>query len=262
MIGRRTTHNKEIQMVSSKSKQSSVAFSIVIALVLFAVPSIGDASNVRHPGQQGIAKLSGAWWVWAFEHAFPQDGEGDVDCAVGQSGGTWFLAGTGGGADERNCTIPVGKRLFLPLVNQTIFFEEGIDPDVFDLSLESKRIFLDSRIGGGSSSDDPAVADLYDFLNLFFPFFSTVACDLHATLDGERLIFTTSIVRTQSGTVTIRGDEEALADGFHVLLRPLRAGLHVLEFGGAFCDAENLEDRAFETTVIYHLNVVDGDDNN
>ena len=249
-------------MVSSKSKQSSVAFSIVIALVLFAVPSIGDASRVRGKGKQGLANLSGAWWMWGLETEFSQLVPGEVDCAAGQSGGIWFLGGTGGGSQERNCTIPVGKRLFLPLVNQTIFFEEGIDPDVFDLSLESKRIFLDSRIGGGSSSDDPAVAELYDFLNQFFPFFSTVACDLHATLDGERLIFTTSIVRTQSGTFTLTTDEEALADGFYVLLRPLSAGPHVLEFGGAFCDAENLENRDFETTVIYHLNVVDDDDNN
>ena len=200
-------------MVSARSKPYRGAFSIVIALVLFAMPSIGDASRVRHQGEQAIAKLSGAWWVWAFEFAFPQDGEGDVDCAVGQSGGTWFLAGTGGGPAERNCTIPVGKRLFFPLVNQIILYEEGVDPDVFDLSLEEKRIFLDSRIGGGSSSDDPAVADLYALFNIFFPFFSTVACDLHATLDGEPLIFTTSIVRTQSGTFTITTDEETLADG-------------------------------------------------
>ena len=49
-------------MVSVTSKQYRVAFSIVIALVLFAVPSIGDASRVRRQGQQDIANLSAAWW--------------------------------------------------------------------------------------------------------------------------------------------------------------------------------------------------------
>ena len=48
---------------------------------------------------------------------------------------------------------------------------------------------------------------------MFVPFDSAVACDLHATLDGEPLIFTNPIARGQSGPVTITTDEEALADG-------------------------------------------------
>ena len=163
-------------MVSVTSKQHGVAFSIVIALVIFAVPSIGDASRVKRQGVQGIAKLSGEWWEWAFSTGFSQFGEGDVDCAAGQSGGIWFLAGTFGDPAERHCTIPAGKRLFLPLANSVFFFEEGVDDVVWDLTEEERRIFLDGRFGGGSLSDNAAVAALAEFIGEI----STVGCEWEA----------------------------------------------------------------------------------
>jgi hypothetical protein len=244
--------------MSATTRWHKTFFSALFALLLIGVPGISSAKTINNQ-QNEYGNLGGAWWEWAFDTGFAQFGEGDVDCGVGQSGGVWYLAGTSGGAAERNCTIPMGKRLFFPLANQLIFFEEGVDDEVFDLTLAEKRIFLDSRVGGGTSSDDPGVAALYAFLNQFFDFFSVVACDLHATLDGEPLIFTTPTVRAQSGPVTITTDEEALADGFYIRLDPLDAGEHVLEFGSASCDVENLDHRDFETTVIYNLTVEDSD---
>ncbi len=72
------------------------------------------------------------------------------------------------------------------------------------------------------------------------------------------MIFTTPIVRGQSGTVIIATDEEALSDGFFVLLEALDAGTHVLEFGDVLC----LEDgtRVFETTALFNLSVENDDD--
>lgn len=44
--------------------------------------------------------------------------ETGVNCAQGQPGNVWFLAGNYGGVSRRECTVPVGKTLYFPLVNQ------------------------------------------------------------------------------------------------------------------------------------------------
>jgi len=210
------------------------------------------AALINH--QHIYGDLGGEWWEWVFDpdNGFGMFADGPVDCGIGQEKNkVWFLAGTFSGTAERTCTIKKGKSLFIPLVNQLIFYDPTFDPAYFDLTLEQKRIFLDGRIGGGSLSDDPGVAELAIGEGLF----STVACDLHATLDGEPLVFATPIVRAQSGPATVEPDEEALADGFYALIEPLAAGMHVLEFGGALCDAAALGTRDFDTTVRYNLNV-------
>ena len=202
--------------------------------------------NIQHL----YGDLGGEWWEWAFDTDFEMFAQGKVDCSIGQSGQVWFLAGTFGDPAERSCTIPQGKSLFIPLVNYFIFYEEGVDPEELDLTLKEKRIFLDGLIGGGSLSKPKAVKTLAEA----FGYVSTVACDLHATLDGKPLVLTTPIVRGQSSPFTMTTDDEALADGIYALIAPLDKGLHELEFGGALCDVSTGE-RTFETTVIYTLNV-------
>ncbi len=79
------------------------------------------------------------------------------------------------------------------------------------------------------------------------------------------MIFTTPIVREQSGTFLLstegvggdpaNADPEALADGFYVLLEPLASGEHVLNFSGATCDVIGLGHRFFETSATYTITV-------
>ena len=229
-------------------------FVIVLGLIMLVMltPAWADGgggTSALINNQHIYGDLGGEFWEWAFDNGFEMFADGEVDCSLGQSGRVWFLAGTFGGTAERSCTIARKKSLFIPLVNYFIFYEAGVDPVEFDLTLEEKRIFLDGQVGGGSLSDNEAVAALADLLGAV----STEACDLHATLDGEPLVFTTPIVRGQSGPFTLTTDNEALADGFYVLLAPLDAGLHELEFGGAFCTEDGT--REFETTVTYTLDV-------
>ena len=60
------------------------------------------------------------WWRWAYSFPvdqFPPLQSGDLDCAAGQSGPVWFLAGTAGqGPVTRSCTIPTGKAIFFPII--------------------------------------------------------------------------------------------------------------------------------------------------
>jgi len=50
-----------------------------------------------------------------------------ANAAIGQSGPVWFLAGTTGGTAERAITVPAGKSLFFPLVNN-VWICTPVDP--------------------------------------------------------------------------------------------------------------------------------------
>lgn len=68
---------------------------------------------------KGYAQWSAAWWQWAMsmpvEPYVVPDGR---ICDLGQEGPVWFLAGTDGSFDvKRECRVPVGKHLFLPVIN-------------------------------------------------------------------------------------------------------------------------------------------------
>ena len=68
---------------------------------------------------RSYAEWGAQWWRWAYSFPvdqFPPLQSGELDCALGQSGSVWFLAGTvGQGPVTRSCTIPTGKALFFPI---------------------------------------------------------------------------------------------------------------------------------------------------
>lgn len=70
------------------------------------------------------------WWQWSMRVPAARDPIRDTTgehCAEGQHGPVWFLAGTWGGAVRRECTIPRGKALYFPVVNQ-IWVQMLTDP--------------------------------------------------------------------------------------------------------------------------------------
>jgi hypothetical protein len=50
-------------------------------------------------------------------------------CAAKQPSDVWFLAGTFGGSVKRTCTIPRGRPLYFPILNQACTFEAGMSVD-------------------------------------------------------------------------------------------------------------------------------------
>lgn len=56
---------------------------------------------------------SAAWWQWQ-ETNYPDlnFGTGIVDCTIGQKGPVWFLGGTAGTTESRECNVKANKRLF------------------------------------------------------------------------------------------------------------------------------------------------------
>ena len=83
----------------------------------------GTETATDVPAEPLPAGAQGAWWTWS-ESAPPEqnpvlDRTGE-HCAVGQPDDVWFLAGTYGGAAQRDCAVPAGRALVLPAVNSVM----------------------------------------------------------------------------------------------------------------------------------------------
>jgi hypothetical protein len=194
----------------------------------------------RHYGTS-YEELAGDWWNWAVQFPLatnPIVENGRVDCSRGQSGKIWFLAGNFGGAageenpSDRTCAIPRGKALFFPVAN-TLFWvpEDGDDVDEV------------RRIANGATN---------------------AITELEVSLDGRPVTDLFSY-RAQSppGGFALRFGplladfgfdpepdprQPAVADGYWILLAPLRSGVHELHIRNSDGSDLNIE-------VTYHLTV-------
>ena len=208
---------------------------IVPALFMAAAFSANASPGSELNNIQKYRDLSAEWWQWAIATGFAtlEDPDGSA-CAEGQSGKTWFLAGTSGVAPAaRSCTVPHNKELFFPLLNTATVLPPG-DPE----------------------TPEEARAGLQEFVDN--------ACQLRVTLDGEPLIFDNAIVRVQSPLVKLDDPLELfppgsklIADGHWVGIRRLPNGEHTLAFHGATC-IEDPDDASklvveFEVDVTYNL---------
>ncbi len=76
-------------------------------------------SPSTRPYGRSYSKWAAMWWQWALSEpkaTNPVIDPNGADCAEGQSGKVWFLAGSPTPV-TRNCTVPAGKALFFPVIN-------------------------------------------------------------------------------------------------------------------------------------------------
>jgi hypothetical protein len=69
-----------------------------------------------------LPALTAQWWQWAVSIPVDRNPQSDPtgqDCMIGQRGNLWFLAGVfSGGPAQRSCSVPEGKTLFFPIINE------------------------------------------------------------------------------------------------------------------------------------------------
>lgn len=218
---------------------------IFASLALVSLSSwAADGIKVLEPGIKHFGKsyneLAGDWWNWAVQFPLatnPINEDGSVDCTRGQKGKIWFLAGTFGGTARRECTIPKGKALFLPLANSLFWVpEDGADGDaVRDGANNAINPISELEI----SIDGVAIAD---------PF----AYRAQSPPGGFTLHFGPLLADFGFGPLPDPRDP-AVADGYWILLAPLREGAHEIHFRSSDLAGFNLE-------VTYHLTVGEDDD--
>jgi hypothetical protein len=196
--------------------------------------------------------LSAGWWKYALAQPAASnpmlDTTSGAGCRVGQAGPVFFLVGTFGDAtvaERDNCVVPANRALFFPLLN------------VVDLHVP----------GDGLDTPDKIWADLLSF--------GFRADTLRASVDGvpiANLNPSTTPYRAcvapvagcfpRSFSITLPADNvfgiaagtyaPAVADGFYLLLAPLKPGVHTIKFGGtgAVFGGASAQD------ITYHLRVL------
>ena len=196
--------------------------------------------NAR-PHGASYGEWSGRWWQWAGSvpaGVNPVTDTTGEHCDEGQTGHVWFLAGSFGGEVTRECTIPSGQTLLVPLVNFSADNFVCVDPDS-NFTFDELRAIAAANI------------DLVEELAL--------------SVDGVALTNLESY-RVQSPTpfdITLPPDDvfapvcgdsyprviPSVADGFYVMLAPLSKGEHTIVLHGA------IPAFGFSTTATYHITV-------
>lgn len=218
------------------------------------VAAVAEAASECHESQakKPTRALVRDWTRWAMGEPWttgPINDTTGAECGAGQEGHTWFLAGTTGGPVTRQCTIPRGKQLFFPLVNNWCVFPPEYYPDQASIDADLPLIadwYEDSRahtctltlkVDGQevyAGGFDEMMEDLY--VNVLKPF----EVDLN---EGDNFV---------SAYGVAGGEMPATASGHFARLSPLSPGDHVVELGGSRCDGADVW---FETSATYHIHV-------
>jgi hypothetical protein len=186
---------------------------------------------------KNYSQWSAAWWQWALELPANQnpmfDQTGCINGANGQSGHVWYLTGVinTSGTAERSCTVPLGKALFFPVINTEC---STVEPPPFHGDNE---------------------AELRDCAKGFMD----ATADLFCKIDGVQIknldqyrvqspMFAFSLPANNVLGVA-EGPGFAVSDGVFLLIPPLPAGPHEIQFGGRLTSFD------FSLHITYHLTV-------
>lgn len=186
------------------------------------------------------------WLEWALAQPWNEGpindptGEG---CGIGQQGPVWYLAGTSGGPATRECDVPVGKKLFFPLINRWCVFPEEYYPteESIEEAIPYREAWLDDQYA--NTCDLTLRIDGQEVLS-----FDELYEDLYIRVDE---LFEVDVHDEHWAPEYFSGGSmPMIADGNYALIPPLPPGDHVIEFGGEICG-----DYPFETSVTYVLHV-------
>ncbi|WP_207003330.1 hypothetical protein [Trinickia mobilis] len=173
---------------------------------------------------------SAAWWQWMLSipsgsnPTFFPDGTG---CGSSQSGHVWFLAepNSGSGPAEE-CTVPVAKSIFVPIVNAECSSVEGGPPYIpsicnDDATCRACAKSLADQIDPTSlkaSVDEMPVNDLTIF-RVQSPLF-------HFSIPANNWF-------SAEGLIAPAGTGIAVSDGYWLMIKPLSPGQHKIHVEGA-----------------------------
>jgi hypothetical protein len=225
--------------LSITSKTFRRAWVPTALLLLAALPAAAASLYVHPPDSWPAGKPysvhAADWWKWALAQTVDTSAvldETGANCATGQTGSVWYLAGTFSGLPTlRQCTVPFRTTLVIPVINAAYF--------AFPSDPKPKRTEAYLR---------KQVADIAD------------ATDLELTIDGvsvpdvaswyeESIVFgltlpADNVFGVPSGTVL----DPAVDAGYYVAVDDLSPGQHTIHFHAEAPDG-------FVVDVTYELTV-------
>lgn len=179
--------------------------------------------------------LAAAWWQWSIAIPKSENPMLGGPCEGYQTGDFFFLAGTMGGSDVRNCTIPAGKALFFPLVNVVVWncpeyaggsytCEMATSEDLIHTWASS--VFDNATVTLTLEVDGVALSGLEEYRAHSETFLEASILD-----SSERVNpYCTGPIRSNSCDVPEGSARNAAADGYWAMMRPLSAGQHTIHF--------------------------------
>jgi len=230
---------------------------MVMGLGLMVLSTFSLAADDSHPAVfspdskplgQSYRQWSAEWWQFVFSiplSANPIFDETGEKCMVGQYGPVWFLAGTFGGTARRDCSIPEGKALFLPVLNNMLFNSpnvcgQGSENDSADALRALIAPTSDNVTTLSVQVDDESVQGLKED----FRFKSKV---FEVSLPEDN-IYNPLCVEAGLGKVPAGIYSPAVSDGFYVMLKPLPVGDHTIRI--------RAESSGFSLDVEYNITIV------
>jgi hypothetical protein len=219
-----------------------------LALAKTTTPTPGVIPPEASVQGRTYAQWSAAQWKWEFAQpnvptspvVDPNPGSASnpehVDCALGQSGTVWFLAGTTvvqpSSPTYRTCNVPAGKFLFFPVIDSWI---DNLNcpgqPSGILTASQLKQTVLQqtSSIVPGSMSvkiDRRTVAGLQDSSTAY----RAAADGFFYKLPGNNWLSRAFCPGNPFPAGTMPPPPGAFADGVYIMLAPLSVGVHHLSF--------------------------------
>ncbi len=227
---------------------TAVLFIAAVSTANAAAPIAGSAGNptVIPPQSVPYGKTYGQWsalfWQWVFASPVSENPlflDGNVDLSLQQPPGpVWFLGGTfvatpnetGGGVigqAVRTGTVPAGKALFFPILNNEFDNQTFVPPE--DMTIPELYAFAADQLTSNQSMDceidGVAVKNLWDSVNKTSPY--RVATPVFSYwLPADDNV-------QQSWGIQVSGTiEPAVGEGVYLMLAPLSPGTHTIHFWG------------------------------
>jgi hypothetical protein len=175
------------------------------------------------------------WWDWLSSIPAENNPVGDKtgkNCALAQKGPIWFLPGTSGGTLERTCTVPAGKALFLVILDAECSNKEFP-------KLKTEEEFLKCARDLNQGATLSANIDGVDIKNL--DKYRVESPMFNMTFPPDNIL-------GQKAGPTI-----AKSEGWYLILEPLSAGTHDIQFGGSVLANPSTGTESYTTGVTYHL---------
>ena len=179
-------------------------------------------------------ELTAEWWQWALTippSINPLTDQTGENCDVDQTGDVWKLAGTAGGDAERDCTIPIGKKILFPIITGACLeLTDAITPPIEDNLKTCAKDLLDPADVLEASIDGKSIPNLQNF-RVQSPVFEVTLPDPNVFGIGPTGV-----------------SQKSVSDGWWVLVDGLKPGQHTIEFTGGITGV-------FQTHVLYHITI-------
>jgi hypothetical protein len=192
--------------------------SLLLSISLSVTAAVGAAAAEAKPS--AFTDTGGRYWTWALTQPAATNPVTDTTgqfCSQGQAGDTWFLAGTLSSEPvARTCTVPTGKKVVFPVVNNGYF----------------------------AFVDDPPEQRTETFVRSQVAFVKDQATAMQVSIDGRQLpVQRIRYEESRLFSITLPADnlfgfaagfllDPSVDAGYYVHLDPLEPGRHVIRFHG------------------------------